>query len=209
MFHRFCLRNSVVWLYRRASWDHLEITPYTRDLVMMALVGPDQSVVNAGMVLSDPVAPFPVAVRFQAGVVVFNIYVRVPIKRSFPVILHYGSTSVSEQATVKKLVSLLNRSSEVIKYNPHCLTGSCSAVVEIAAAKAIPVELYRYSRELGRIMLRPGGYTIGAGMVIGHDDIGWLIISTYCLAIQPQTSVKFVGGMLLGSDFYNRKLRRG
>jgi len=135
---------------------------YAGDHVILTLVGPEQNEVSAGMVLSDPSAPIPVTARFQARLLVFNI--DIPITKGYPVILHYGS--VSEQATVKKLVSLLHKSTgEVVKSKPRCLTGSCSAVVEIAVARPIPLELYKNSRELGRIMLRSGGHTLAAGMV--------------------------------------------
>ena len=82
----------------------------------------------------------------------------------YPVVMHYGC--VSEQATVRKLVSLLHKTTgEVVKAKPRVLTGNCSAVVELNVGKPIPVELYRTNRELGRFMLRTGGHTIAAGMV--------------------------------------------
>ena len=79
-------------------------------------------------------------------------------------IVHYGS--VSEPGNIKKLVSLLNKSSgEVVKNKPRCLTGNQSAVVEISLGRPIPLELYKNYRELGRFMLRSGGNTLAAGMV--------------------------------------------
>jgi len=138
------------------------LTGFAGDHVVLTLVGPDQASVVAGMVLCDPSQPVPVATRFQARVVVFNI--EVPITKGYPVVLHYGC--VSEQATIKKLVSLLNKSNgEVVKTKPRCLTGNQSAVVEIIISRPIPLELYKSNRELGRFMLRTGGHTIAAGMV--------------------------------------------
>jgi len=138
------------------------LTGFAGDHVVLTLVGPDQASVMAGMVLCDPSQPVPVATRFQARVVVFNI--EVPITKGYPVVLHYGC--VSEQATIKKLVSLLNKSNgEVVKSKPRCLTGNQSAVVEIIVSRPIPLELYKSNRELGRFMLRTGGHTIAAGMV--------------------------------------------
>jgi len=137
-------------------------TGFAGDHVTMGLVGPDMSSLTAGMVLSDPANPVPVSARFQARVVVFNI--DVPITKGYPVVMHYGC--VSEQAVVKKLVSLLNKTTgEVVKSKPRVLTGNCSAVVEVVVSKPIPVELYRNNRELGRFMLRTGGHTIAAGMI--------------------------------------------
>jgi len=138
------------------------LTGFAGDHVVLTLVGPDQASVVAGMVLCDPSQPVPVATRFRARVVVFNI--EVPITKGYPVVLHYGC--VSEQATVKKLVSQLNKSTgEVVKAKPRCLTGNQSAVVEIIVSRSIPLELYKSNRELGRFMLRTGGHTIAAGMV--------------------------------------------
>jgi len=138
------------------------LTGFAGDHVVLTLVGPDQASVVAGMVLCDPSQPVPVATRFQARVVVFNI--EVPITKGYPVVLHYGC--VSEQATIKKLVSQLNKSTgEIVKSKPRCLTGNQSAVVEIIVSRPIPLELYKSNRELGRFMLRTGGHTIAAGMV--------------------------------------------
>ncbi len=82
----------------------------------------------------------------------------------YPVIIHYGS--VSEQGNIKKLISLINKSSgEVVKSKPRCLTGNQSAVIEVVLSRPIPLELYKNNRELGRFMLRSGGNTIAAGMV--------------------------------------------
>merc|ERR1711890_87369 len=134
----------------------------TGDQVTMGLVGPDMNSIVTGMVLSDPANPVPVTNRFQARIVVFSI--DIPITKGYPVVMHYGC--VSEQAVVKKLVSLLNKTSgEVVKSRPRVLTGNCSAVVEVVVTKPIPLELYKNNRELGRFMLRTGGHTIAAGMV--------------------------------------------
>jgi len=137
-------------------------TAFAGDAAVLTVAGPDQTSLQAGMVLCDPANPVPVTVRFQARVVVFSV--EVPITKGYPVILHYGC--VSEQATIKRLVSLLNKSTgEVVKSKPRCLTGNQSAVVEVTVTRPVPLELYRTSRELGRFMLRSGGHTIAAGMV--------------------------------------------
>lgn len=154
--NEICTVKSVL-VDQVAGW-----TGFAGDHATVGLVGPDMAGVVAGMVLSDPASPVPVASRFQARVVVFNI--DIPITKGYPVVMHYGC--VSEQATIRKLVSLLHKTSgEVVKSKPRVLTGNCSAVVEVTVAKPIPLELYRNSRELGRFMLRTGGHTIAAGMV--------------------------------------------
>lgn len=79
-------------------------------------------------------------------------------------VLHYGC--VSEQGTVSKLLSLLNKATgEVEKKKPRCLAGNCSAMVEITVLKPIPIEVYKENRELGRFMMRTGGHTIAAGLI--------------------------------------------
>ena len=85
--------------------------------------------------------------------------VEVPTTKGYPVILHYGC--VSEQATIKRLVSLLNKSTgEVVKSKPRCLTGNQSAVVEVTVTRPVPLELYRTSRELGRYRILVIGFLI-------------------------------------------------
>lgn len=137
-------------------------TGFAGDHVTLALAGPDQANVTGGMVICDPTSPIPVTSRFLARIVIFNI--EVPITKGYPVIIHYGS--VSEQGNIKKLISLINKSSgEVVKSKPRCLTGNQSAVIEVVLSRPIPLELYKNNRELGRFMLRSGGNTIAAGMV--------------------------------------------
>lgn len=137
-------------------------TGFAGDHVTLTLAGPDQANVTGGMVICDPTSPIPVTSRFLARIVIFNI--EVPITKGYPVIIHYGS--VSEQGNIKKLISLINKSSgEVVKSKPRCLTGNQSAVIEVVLSRPIPLELYKNNRELGRFMLRSGGNTIAAGMV--------------------------------------------
>ena len=77
---------------------------------------------------------------FQARIVIFGT--EVPITKGYPIILHYGC--VSEQATISKLVSTLNKSTgEVLKNKPRFLTGNSSAMVNITVSKSIPVETYK------------------------------------------------------------------
>ena len=67
-----------------------------------------------------------------------------PITKGYPIIFHYGC--VSEQATISKLVSTLNKSTgEVLKNKPRFLTGNSSAMVDITVSKPIPVETYKES----------------------------------------------------------------
>lgn len=78
--------------------------------------------------------------------------------------LHYQT--VSEPATIRKLVSVLHKSSgEVLKKKPKCLSKGMNAIVEIQTQRPVSLELYKDYKELGRFMLRYVGSTIAAGVV--------------------------------------------
>jgi elongation factor 1 alpha-like protein len=97
--------------------------------------------------------------------VVFTV--DVPITRGYTCILHYGSVQVS--ASIKKLVGLLDRTTGDVAQNtkkPRLLTKGANAVVEVVTESPVCLDLYSNVKELGRFMLRTGGKTIAAGMVI-------------------------------------------
>ncbi|CAF0937206.1 unnamed protein product [Brachionus calyciflorus] len=118
------------------------------------------SIGNFGCDLISP--PMPVSDRIRARVILFNL--EIPMTNGFPVVFHYKS--LNEAAVVKKLVSLLDKSSgEVVKEKPRVLNNGQSAIVEIKINRPICVELYQNYRELGRFMLRYNGVTIAAGQI--------------------------------------------
>uniref|UniRef100_A0A672FRA7 HBS1-like protein n=1 Tax=Salarias fasciatus TaxID=181472 RepID=A0A672FRA7_SALFA len=132
------------------------------DHVSLTVTGMDIIKINVGCVFCDPKEPIRVCTRFRARVLLFNI--EVPITQGFPVLLHYQT--VSEPATIKKLVSVLHKSSgEVLKKKPKCLTKGMNAIVEIQTQRPVSLELYKDYKELGRFMLRYVGSTIAAGVV--------------------------------------------
>ena len=89
---------------------------------------------------ANPLTLYYYVIFFQARIVIFGT--EVPITKGYPIILHYGC--VSEQATISKLVSTLNKSTgEVLKNKPRFLTGNSSAMVNITVSKSIPVETYK------------------------------------------------------------------
>ncbi|KAB1275463.1 HBS1-like protein [Camelus dromedarius] len=80
------------------------------------------------------------------------------------VLLHYQT--VSEPAVIKRLISVLNKSTgEVTKKKPKLLTKGQNALVELQTQRPVALELYKDFKELGRFMLRYGGSTIAAGVV--------------------------------------------
>ncbi|MGH0127130.1 UNVERIFIED_CONTAM: hypothetical protein FKN15_030479 [Acipenser sinensis] len=69
------------------------------------------------------------------------------------VLLHYQT--VSEPATIRKLVSVLHKSSrEVLKKQPKCLTKGQHALVELQAQRSVSLKLNKDFKELGRFMVR-------------------------------------------------------
>ncbi|XP_059211964.1 HBS1-like protein isoform X3 [Centropristis striata] len=132
------------------------------DHVSLTVTGMDIIKINVGCVFCDPKEPIRVCTRFRARILLFNI--EVPITQGFPVLLHYQT--VSEPATIRKLVSVLHKSSgEVLKKKPKCLSKGMNAIVEIQTQRPVSLELYKDYKELGRFMLRYVGSTIAAGVV--------------------------------------------
>ncbi|XP_013874357.1 HBS1-like protein [Austrofundulus limnaeus] len=132
------------------------------DHVSLTVTGMDIIKINVGCVFCHPKEPIRVCTRFKARILLFNI--EVPITQGFPVLLHYQT--VSEPATIRKLISVLHKSSgEVLKKKPKCLSKGMNAIVEIQTQRPVSLELYKDYKELGRFMLRYVGSTIAAGVV--------------------------------------------
>uniref|UniRef100_A0AAY4CKJ5 HBS1-like protein n=1 Tax=Denticeps clupeoides TaxID=299321 RepID=A0AAY4CKJ5_9TELE len=137
------------------------------DHVTLSVTGMDIIKINVGCIFCDPKEPIKVCSRFRARILLFNI--ELPVTQGFPVLLHYQT--VSEPATIRKLVSVLHKSSgEVLKKKPKCLTKGQNAVVEIQTQRPVALELYKDYKELGRFMLRYVGSTIAAGVVTEVTD---------------------------------------
>lgn len=132
------------------------------DHVNLTLVGMDIIKINVGCIFCGPKEPIRACTRFRARILIFNI--EIPLTKGFPVLLHYQT--VSEPAVIKRLVSVLNKSTgEVTKKKPKLLTKGQNALVELQTQRPVALELYKDFKELGRFMLRYGGSTIAAGVV--------------------------------------------
>ncbi|XP_036727433.1 HBS1-like protein isoform X4 [Balaenoptera musculus] len=137
------------------------------DHVSLTLVGMDVIKINVGCIFCGPKEPIKVCTRFRARILIFNI--EIPITKGFPVLLHYQT--VSEPAVVKRLISVLNKSTgEVTKKKPKLLTKGQNALVELQTQRPVALELYKDFKELGRFMLRYSGSTIAAGVV---TEVAW------------------------------------
>lgn len=135
---------------------------FAGDQVIITLAGIDASNITVGSVICHAKDIVPIATRFQARIIVFNI--KMPITNGYPVVLHLQS--MAEAAVIVKLKSQLHKGTgEVIKKNPRCLSNNSCAVVEIEVSRPICIEKYANFKELGRVMLRVAGVTIAAGLV--------------------------------------------
>ncbi|KAF9189708.1 HBS1-like protein [Haplosporangium sp. Z 767] len=133
------------------------------DSVLLTLSGIDVLQVSNGSVLCSRETPIPVTTHFAAQIVVFDV--KIPITVGFPIIVHHQSHN--EPATVSKLVATIDKGTgEMIKKSPRHLSKNTTAMVEIRVnGRAIPLETFKDSKELGRVMLRKGGETVAAGIV--------------------------------------------
>ncbi|KAF9920366.1 HBS1-like protein [Linnemannia zychae] len=133
------------------------------DSVLLTLTGIDQLQVSTGAVLCARDAPIPVTTHFAAQIVVFDV--KIPITVGFPIIMHHQSQN--EPGVVSKLVATIDKvTGEIEKKNPRHLGKNTTAMVEIRLnGRPIPLETFKDSKELGRVMLRKGGETVAAGIV--------------------------------------------
>jgi elongation factor 1 alpha-like protein len=137
-------------------------TAFAGDQVSISLSGIDSNNISIGFLLCDYLNPAPMATKIKARIIVFNI--KAPITIGYPVLLHYHS--LVEPAVISKLKAQLHKGTgEVIKKNPRCLTNNSCALIEMTFQRAIAIERYSDLKEMGRIMLRTGGFTVAAGLV--------------------------------------------
>jgi elongation factor 1 alpha-like protein len=129
---------------------------------------------DTGRVLCPQTHPVELASAFTARIIVFDI--QVPILAGTSIELFHHSRDVP--AAISKLNATLERTSgAVAKRNPRVLTKGTSAEVQItmrqaafagagARSIAIPLEPFAANKEMGRILIRRGGETIAAGIVL-------------------------------------------
>ncbi|KAG0200265.1 HBS1-like protein [Mortierella sp. GBA30] len=140
------------------------------DSVVLTLSGIDILQVSNGSVLCARDEPVPVTTNFAAQIVVFDV--KIPITVGFPIIIHHQSHN--EPAVISKLVATIDKGTgEVIRKSPRHLGKNTTAMVEIRLnGRAIPLETFKDSKELGRVMLRKGGETVAAGIVTNILSFG-------------------------------------
>jgi len=137
--------------------------------VTLYLAAVDPIHLNIGCVLCPTNDPIPLVTSFTAQILTFDL--TSPIIAGTPIELFHHSTNVP--ATVSKLVAILDKGT-VVRQNPRMLQKGVHAQVEITLRAApqsmrsssIPLEPASRNREMGRVLLRRGGETIGAGIVL-------------------------------------------
>ncbi|KAG6833838.1 hypothetical protein H0H87_011772 [Tephrocybe sp. NHM501043] len=150
---------------------------------------------HIGSVLCSTTDLVPLATSFSARIIVFDI--QVPITAGTSVELFHHSRDVP--ATLSKLTASLDRATgKVLKASPRCvlscfprnavlnrlclnsvLAKGTSAEVQItlrtttlsgpAVVRPIPLETFAANKDMGRILIRRGGETIGAGIVLAME----------------------------------------
>ncbi|KAJ2486706.1 hypothetical protein IWW37_005521 [Coemansia sp. RSA 2050] len=132
------------------------------DSVVLMIQGLDIQHISVGSVVCTPERPIQCTTRFEAQLVVFDP--PVPITNGFPGLLHIQSFNVP--AVVSRIIETFDqRSGEVLKRRPRHIRKGATARVEIVAETPVCLELFKDSKELGRVMLRKNGETIAAGIV--------------------------------------------
>lgn len=142
--------------------------------VTLYLTSIDPIHLNIGSVLCPPSDIVPLATVFTARIIVFDI--QLPITTGASIELFHHSRDVP--ATISKLIATLDKASGlVMKKNPRVLTKGTSAEVEISlragtlsgpsfSARPIPLEPFSVNKDMGRILVRRGGETISAGIIV-------------------------------------------
>ncbi|KAJ0403452.1 hypothetical protein P43SY_001560 [Pythium insidiosum] len=138
--------------------------PFARagELVDMGVTNIDPVALSMGSVLSSVVSPVRLVRRFEAKIMTMPA-VEVPLVKGTCMTIHVHH--VDEPVNLTRLVSLLNKSGDVEKRKPRCLTRDKSAVVQITCQRPICLETFASFRQLGRFTLRDRGATLAAGVI--------------------------------------------
>ncbi|CAN6667283.1 elongation factor 1 alpha-like protein [Trichomonascus vanleenenianus] len=131
--------------------------------VSLVLQGLDTNNVSDGDVVSSVGSAVQPVYKFVARIVVFDL--KVPLLKGSKLILHRGRAN--EPCKIAKILATLDKSTgQVVKKKPRHLISGQTANVEIQfESRAVPMELFKDNKELGRIILRKEGATVAAGVV--------------------------------------------
>ncbi|WVQ98946.1 hypothetical protein IAU59_006078 [Kwoniella sp. CBS 9459] len=144
--------------------------------VTLYLSGIDAIFLSIGTVLCPTSLPVPLVNKFTTQILVFDL--SSPIITGTAVELFHHSMNLP--ATISRLVSISEKG-QVVKKNPRVLQKGTTATVELtlrsnngngnsnassSKAPSIPLETAADNKEMGRVLIRRGGETIAAGVVL-------------------------------------------
>ncbi|TYZ65147.1 hypothetical protein PybrP1_012055 [[Pythium] brassicae (nom. inval.)] len=138
--------------------------PFARagDAIDMGVTGIDPSALSTGSILCSIPSPVRLARRFEAKIMTMPA-VEVPLVKGTCVTIHIHH--VDEPVNLTRLISILDKSGDVAKKRPRCITREKSAVVQITCQRPICLEEFASYRQLGRFTLRDRGVTLAAGII--------------------------------------------
>lgn len=134
------------------------------DLVDIDIAGiEDPEKIQPSDILCPPGKLVPVVRKFRGTLVTFQL--QRPIIKGMRVMLHRGRINLP--ATISKITELVSKSDcSVIKEKPRFVSSNQAANVEVKLLDdTIPMEPFKVSKDLGRVILRQEGFTIGALVV--------------------------------------------
>lgn len=119
--------------------------------------------IQVGDVISIVTTEIPSVSKFESRLVLFDL--KRPLLLGTQFVLFRGN--VQQAAKITKIISLLDKvTGQVSKKKPKHLGSYQSAMVEIELlGRQLPLQLFKDNKQLGRVVLRKDGSTIGAGIV--------------------------------------------
>ncbi|KTW25735.1 hypothetical protein T552_03347 [Pneumocystis carinii B80] len=143
--------------------DNLQDLAFSGDEVLINLSNIDLSYLKPGDIICDLENPVQIVSKFRAKIITFDLLR--PLTIGTPLIIHRGRLNVD--ANIKKLISIIDKSTgQVKKKDPKFIGSFDAAVVEIEFCKhAEAMESFKHCKELGRFIARSQGETIAAGII--------------------------------------------
>ncbi|KAK9322498.1 hypothetical protein V1517DRAFT_260299 [Lipomyces orientalis] len=133
------------------------------DNVQIALSNIDIVHLRAGDILCATANPVRCAKTFSARIIAFQL--RIPLIKGSNVLIYRGRTT--EAARILRLVAVVDKNTgKITKNKPRHLISGQTAIVELEViGSSFPMETFKTSKDLGRIVLRQDGNTVAAGIV--------------------------------------------
>lgn len=133
------------------------------DNVDVVLGGIDESALRSGYMLCWPSHPVAHVSKFKARVAVLP-GVELPLVPGQQFTLH--SHVAEEPCNVTRFLRTVDREGHTRDIKPRTLAAGDVAIVRIRTARPVCLDAFADHRRLGRFILRYGGVTVAAGMVL-------------------------------------------